>query len=133
MPDEEKKVIDRLIARREYFEYNKEGCNYHLSFDEVETEEIIDKILNLIEKQQKEIEKLKEKIKTFKIEDENIYLQFGEITEKKRWKDKIKAKIEELKERPNKMVIDKEIPEEYKNIFLDENAILVLESLLEKE
>ena len=55
-------------------------------------------VLNVIEKQQKEIEELKEKIKTFKIEDENIYLQFGEIIEKKRWKDKIKAKIEEVKD-----------------------------------
>ena len=28
-------------------------------------------------------------------EDQKIFLQFGEITEKKRWKDKIKAEIEE--------------------------------------
>ena len=57
----------------------------------------MDIVVTLVEKQQKEIEELKEKIKTFKIEDENIYLQFGKITEKKRWKDKIKAKKEELK------------------------------------
>ena len=52
------------------------------------------KLIDIIEKQSKEIEELKDKIKTFKIEDENIYLQFGEITEKKRWQDKIKAMLE---------------------------------------
>lgn len=46
---------------------------------------------------------------------------------------KIKEKIEELKNRPNKMVIDKGIPQEYKNIFLDENAINVLQELLEED
>ena len=76
----------------------------------------------VIEKQQKEIEELKEKIKTFKIEDENIYLQFGEITEKKRWQDKIKAKIEELEKQ------DKE--NKLSHNYL---VIPVLQSLLEKE
>lgn len=46
-------------------------------------------------------------------------------------KSKIKEKIEELKERPNKMVIDKGIPEEYKNLFLDEKAIQVLQEVME--
>lgn len=48
-------------------------------------------------------------------------------------KDKVKEKIEELKEKPNKMVIDKKIPEEYKNLFLDERAILALQELLREE
>lgn len=60
--------------------------------------EAIETLLTAYEKQQKEIEDLKEKIKNFTIEDENIYLQFGEITEKKRWQDKIKAKLKELKQ-----------------------------------
>lgn len=47
----------------------------------------------IVEKQQKEIEELKEKIG-----DEKIFIQFGEIIEKKRWKNKIKAKIEEIKD-----------------------------------
>lgn len=55
-------------------------------------------LLRVFEKQQKEIEKLKEKIKNFTIEDEKIFIQFGEIIEKKRWKNKIKAKIEEIKD-----------------------------------
>lgn len=58
----------------------------------------MDIVVTLVEKQQKEIEKLKEKIINFTIEDEKIFLQFGEIIEKKRWKNKIKSKIEELKD-----------------------------------
>ena len=57
---------------------------------------------------------------TNKIEDENIYLQFGEITEKKRQQNKIQAKIEEYKKQ------QKEEPD----AFL---CIKVLQSLLEKE
>ena len=65
-------------------------------------------------------------------EDEKIFLQFGEITEKKRWKDKIKAKIEELEK-------EKNIPEEmdfkafYRIKDLKNIEIKVLESLLEEE
>ena len=65
-------------------------------------------------------------------EDEKIFLQFGEITEKKRWKDKIKAKIEELEK-------EKNIPEEmdfkafYRIKDLKNIEIKVLESLLKEE
>lgn len=79
-----------------------------------------------IVKQQKEIESLKEKIKTFKIEDENIYLQFGEITEKKRWQDKIKAKVIEVKDRTVK---DEFITASQGKL----NTVIDMESLLEKE
>ena len=93
-----------------------------LSYEEKKAINNMNIVLNVIEKQQKEIEELKEKIKTLKIEDENIYLQFGEIIEKKRWKDKIKAKIEELEkqDRENRM----------SHNYL---VIPVLQSLLEKE
>ena len=128
-------------------------------------------ILNLIEKQSKEIEHQKEKrenqkrelailnakqiefnklvntVNSYKGQFKRQQKEIEELKQEKEYlnciiesdkdnyinKDKIKAKIEELKERPNKMVIDKEIPEEYKNIFLDENAILVLQSLLEEK
>ena len=86
LSDEEKKAIEYL-KRHIIPCYGRKGTIEFM---------LNDIVLNLIEKQQKEIESLKEKIKTFKIEDENIYLQFGEITEKKRYQDKIKAKIEEL-------------------------------------
>lgn len=58
-------------------------------------------------------------------EDQKIFLQFGEITEKKRWKDKIKAKIEELEK-----IIEFEKPT-YEDVL--KYAIEVLQSLLEKE
>jgi DNA-binding transcriptional regulator GbsR (MarR family) len=53
---EEKRAIDELKSKREYFEYQPEGCNWRLSFDEEEVHTIIDVIIALIEKQQKEIE-----------------------------------------------------------------------------
>lgn len=50
-------------------------------------------LVNLIEKQQKEIEELKAKNKIL----ETISLSFNEIQDRdKHWKDKIKAKIEEV-------------------------------------
>ena len=50
-------------------------------------------LVNLIEKQQKEIEELKAKNKIL----EAISLSFNEIQDRdKHWKDKIKAKIEEV-------------------------------------
>ena len=59
LSEEEKKAIDELKSRREYFEYQPEGCNWRLSFNEEEVHTIIDVIINLIDKQQKEIEYLK--------------------------------------------------------------------------
>lgn len=85
MTDEEKKAIEMLKN------YDNED-NLH------KIHQSIDVVLNLIEKQQKEIETLNEKIKNYTIEDEKIFLQVGKILEKKRWQDKIKSKIEELKD-----------------------------------
>ena len=113
MSDEEKKAVEELIARREYFEYNQEGCNHHLSFDKWETEEIIDTILNFIEKQSKEIEELKNADLT------TVYLN-GFYDGEKKVKDKIKAKIELVKSLKE-------------NIYYEENVIEILQSLLEKE
>ncbi len=53
----------------------------------------VDFLLNLIKKQQKEIEELKAKNKIL----EAISLSFNEIQDRdKKWKDKIKAKIKEV-------------------------------------
>lgn len=82
------------------------------------------KLMLKIEKQQKEIEDLKEKIKNFTIEDENIYLQFGEITEKKRWQDKIKEKIKWYEDFRGSILYEKYNYEEF---------VKDLQSLLEKE
>lgn len=56
MCEEEKKAINELKRKREYFEYQPEGCNWRLSFDDEEVHTIIDVILNLLEKQQNKIE-----------------------------------------------------------------------------
>ena len=72
-------------------------------------------ISTIIEKQQKEIEKLK-----LKIGDEKTFIQLGECIGEKEVKDKIKAKIEELE----KLDIY-----EFETI----NVIEVLKSLLRKE
>lgn len=92
LSDEEIKAIERLNI---YKEKIKNELDPTIDFEE---EKALGVVLNLIEKQSKEIEELKEKIKNFTIEDEKIFLQFGEIIEKKRWKNKIKAKIEEIKD-----------------------------------
>ena len=59
-------------------------------------------------------------------EDEKIFLQFGEITERKRWKDKIKAKIEEIDRKI-------EFEQNEKVIIYLHKQKRVLQSLLEKE
>lgn len=61
-------------------------------------------------------------------EDEKIFLQFGEITEKKRWKDKIKAKKEELKKECENCEFGKFL---CKQCFT-EKGISILESLEEE-
>ena len=114
LSDEEKKALKNM----------KIFARVHQDMTIVTAKEM-DTVVTLVEKQQKEIEKLK----TFKIEDENIYLQFGEITEKKRWKDKIKAKIEEL----NKDFKEYENGQEWEIQDEIRGQIEVLQSLLEKE
>jgi len=105
MSDEEKKAMFQLKD----LENDKE----HLI---IEQRQSITTILNLIEKQQKEIEELKEKNKTTKQMNKNLL----EVLKDSISKDKIKAKIEEL-EKGNK------------NTFIRGEKILVLQSLLEKE
>ena len=99
MSDEEKKAIemlDKYITEHKLFNI-KQADNL---------EDNIQIILNLIEKQSKEIEELKEV---------KWYYEISRVP-----KDKIKAKIEEL-EKGNK------------NTFIRGEKILVLQSLLEKE
>ena len=87
LSDEEKEAI-------EYFKSNLEmtkemGKKWGFQ-EEIKNNETI---LNLIEKQSKEIEELKE---GFKIQEHNYQVAMEEIEQ--RWEDKIKAKIEEYKE-----------------------------------
>ena len=150
MSDEEKKAIEQLNKRYEFFKENPLATNVWLSLDVYN----LGTMLNLIEKQSKEIEELKEKHK--KLTDEYLiqrdlinsdflkdyiskeeaeqkekkaYIDGTNVADKlcnKKWKDKIKAKIEIRKE--EKENCKDSIEEKY---LLRE--IYVLQSLLEKE
>lgn len=100
MSDEEKKAIEMLRN------YDNED-NLH------KIHQSINVVLNLIEKQQKEIEELKE---------EREYLNCIIESDKDNYinKDKIKAKIEFIKSLKEKF-------------YYEENVISILQSLLEKE
>ena len=112
MSDEEKKAIEKIKSFNQYnWEMNnlKEKEFVKPYFDALDT------ILNLIEKQQKEIEELKV--------NNGYHLGFidGGIAKKYEYQDKIKAKIEEV---DYKMIGHQDLREAVKQ---------VLNSLLEKE
>ena len=109
LSDEEKEALRNF--KSEY-----ETCDHYSSdlIIELDDAEIL---LNLIEKQSKEIEELKNGQIDFWISDKEIE---DRIKNKFTSNDKIKAKIEEL-EKGNK------------NTFIRGEKILVLQSLLEKE
>ena len=100
LSDEEKKAIERLNI---YKEKIKDELYPIIDFEE---EKAIGVVLNLIEKQSKEIEELKKY--------EKYYEEMEEVNKKFIAVDKIKAKIEEVKDGTY-------------------DAKIVLQSLLEKE
>ena len=108
MSDEEKKAIESLIEIREFANLS--------SYKDTKISQLnaIDVVLNLIEKQSKEIEELKK--------NKGYHLGFidGGIAKRYEMEDKIKAKIEEYKKQ------QKEEPDAYL-------CIKVLRSLFEKE
>ena len=165
MSDEEKKAIERIDYIQDFI---IENGQYNADVNDME---YFSRILNLIEKQQKEIEELKEDRKSYTEEyihnnpwlykqlNENYILRVeSEQKERKawikgtndahelcnkKWKDKIKAKIEELEieQESNredlKIAIDNLL---FQNIDKIGNIISInmsvreiLQSLLEKE
>ena len=103
LSDEEREAIEWL---KRLVKLNKRD-NLDNTFAEI--------LLNLIEKQSKEIEELKEKNKILEV----ISLSFKEIQDRdKKWKDKIKAKIEDILNSENGEAIEK---------------LIEWQSLLEKE
>lgn len=151
MSDEEKKAIEVLnyIKNKTPFIFWYEDKPYN-------RKETINTVLNLIEKQFKEIEELKDK--NFKIEDEktaeiiNLKNEIDTLNgaienyqealnlHNKKWEDKIKAKIEEIdKEIKVKREIAKNPMDRVSGRLLTdsivelEKAKRVLQSLLEKE
>ena len=116
MSDEEKKAIE-ILKDREY-DFDELYCTFRQSFIKP-YDKSIGIILELIEKQQKEIEELKNADLT------TVYLN-GVYDGEKKVQDKIKAKIEELQE---------DIKYSANPLSIDNSkfGIKVLQSLLEKE
>ena len=109
MSDEEKKAIVELNHFSNMTAYWKQE-----EYTNSEIDNYIKIVLNIVEKQQKEIEELKDKYSDEKIRN-TIIKRYREVNEKDYVsKDKIKAKIEELKD----------------GTF---DAKIVLQELLEKE
>ena len=113
MNDEEREAINHLTEKMKYHKDNPLGTYVWLTLDE----HYVRTILNLIKKQQKEIEELKEK-------NENLLDALNNsILITKYWvsKDKIKKEIEEIRKT--------HAPED----DYAESQIYILQSLLEKE
>lgn len=88
LSDEEKQAIESLIEIREFANLS----NYKDT--KISQLNAIDIVLNLIEKQQKQIEKLKEKCKELIFEKQELTSGLLDSTPN----DKIKAKIEEIEQ-----------------------------------
>ena len=118
MSDEEKEAIEQLKSWRDYIIKNKDKVN---KANDIEF--YLRTVLNLIQKQEKEIEDNKKYI--VQLTDEQyrklVDIIRGEIS--KEWRDKIKAKIEELENEKEK----------YFEKQVIQHEIDVLQSLLEKE
>ena len=125
MTDEEKKAIERIDYIQDFI---IENGQYNADVNDME---YFSKVLNLIEKQSKEIEELKEK-------NENLLDALNNsIDIKKYWvnKDKIKAKIEEYEKELNKLLQKEEWLEPHDTIKRNKymHYIEFGQSLLEKE
>lgn len=125
MTDEEKKAIERIDYIQDFI---IENGQYNADVNDME---YFSKVLNLIEKQSKEIEELKEK-------NENLLDALNNsIDIRKYWisKDKIKAKIEEYEKELNKLLQKEEWLEPHDTIKRNKymHYIEFGQSLLEKE
>ena len=121
LSDEEKKAIENM---KSLLLYSKEH-EYFSPFQEQEIDDM-NIVLNIVEKQSKEIEELKMQLEIEKID--NKYNQ-EETCEETIPRYKIKQKIEELKKYRDKF--DKR--NMLKDVIIKQNQIQVLQSLLEKE
>ena len=138
MSDEEKKALERIDYIQDFI---IENGQYNADVNDME---YFSRIKNLIEKQSKEIEELKQNIhlKEVYVLKTNDYIKGTNIEDElcnKKWEDKIKAKIlecrkilysfeKELELKANK---EKYIHKESMNCLLSQ--ISILQSLLAKE
>lgn len=101
LSDEEKEALERIDYIQDFI---IENGQYNADVNDME---YFSKVLNLIEKQQKEIEELKQNIhlKEVYVLKTNDYIKGTNDADKlcnKKWEDKIKAKIEELNKEEKK-------------------------------
>ena len=137
LSDEEKKALKELTEIKELVEEDLKYKDYEVAatLDQIDLESLVI-VLNLIEKQSKEIEELKDKCKELIFEKQELTSALLDSTPD----DKIKAKIEELDE---KIKVKKEIAKNpmdrvsgrllTDNIVELEKTKKVLQLLLEKE
>lgn len=123
LSDEEKKALKELTEIKELVEEDLKYKDYEVAatLDQIDLESLVI-VLNLIEKQFKEIEELKNADLT------TVYLN-GFYDGEKKVKDKIKAKIEEYKK--DGKIINQTMP--YCGEYINHFEIKALQSLLEKE
>ena len=119
LSDEEKKAIERIDYIQDFI---IENGQYNADVNDME---YFSRILNLIEKQQKEIEILNKNMNLLREQNISYKQSIHGLKEmnkiiNKKWEDEIKAKIEELEKQ------QKEEPDAYL-------CIKVLQSLLKKE
>ena len=128
MTDEEKKAIDDLFALTHINGYIDLHILHEVTIHTLylsKWQKGVKVLLNLIKKQSKEIEELKEEYNTKLLSNAGIY-QLGFNDGEKSIKNEIKAKIEELQE---------DIKYSANPLSIDNSkyGIKVLQSLLEKE
>ena len=126
LSDEEKKAIERIDYIQDFI---IENGQYNADVNDME---YFSKVLNIIEKQSKEIEELtldlEEMTKSNNHKKENWVHK--DILNSYVSKDKIKAKIEELENQKKQWIEDRDNKHKDSEIIY---AIEVLQSLLEKE
>ena len=122
LSDEEKQALKELIEIKELVEEDLKYKDYEVAatLDQIDLESLVI-VLNLIEKQSKEIEDNKKYIDLHYVPYEQYTSKLNELN--KKWKDKIKAKIEYLLKR-----YDTE-----EDFCSYDVLISILKSLLEKE
>lgn len=155
LSDEERKALKELTEIKELVEEDLKYEDYEVTatLDQIDLESLVI-ALNLIEKQQKEIEELKEERKKYPIamndEQYKKVIEFAQKDIKEELdrqinvrmineeyiernyisKDQIKAKIEELENQKRQWIEDRDNKHKDSEIIY---AIEVLQSLLEKE
>ena len=122
MSDEEKEALERIDYIQDFI---IENGQYNTDVNDMQ---YFSKVLNLIEKQSKEIEEAEQKEKKAYIDGTNVAHELCN----KMWKDKIKAKIEKIDKVLNEDIyaIDGHYDDRYYRYLQDKH---ILQSLLEKE